>query len=274
MSKKKILWFMDWQGSKGPEFSKVSENSEFRWEAASQWQDAIDKMKWAAEQKAPYAVAFVDSFEKAEWIWKIDSNVQCVIWADSNWDWAQNFKKFGQSDKWLVMKKPFTQWEAWQSAKTMWRKWELEKAAFGSSTPDTQQRKILVVDDEKQIREIVVEMLSEAGFKCFSAANGEEALKYFEDPSFKVDLLLTDIVMPKVTGIRLAETLTEQRHSIPVVFMSGFPRDVQFQKDVENGEKLFLQKPFSNDFLLRAIQNAFAGDFVYANKPSTQNWQA
>lgn len=273
MSQKKVLWFMDWQGSK-EEFKKVSENSEFHWEAASEWQDAMEKTRWAAENKSPYAVAFVDGFEKAEWIWKIDPNIQVVIWANSNWDWAQNFQKFGQWDKWIVMKTPFTQWEAWQAAKTMWRKWELEQASFSSSAEAPQERKILVVDDENQIRDIVVEMLSEAGFKCYSASNGEEALKFFDDPSFKVDLLLTDIVMPKVTGIRLAETLAQQNNRTPVVFMSGFPRDSQFQKDVESGEKLFLQKPFSHDSLLRAIQDAFHGGFLSGNKETAQNWQA
>lgn len=265
MSHKKVLWFMNWENST-EDFRKVSENSEFQWEAASEWQDAMEKIKWGTENNAPFAVAFVDGFEKAEWIWKINPSIQCVIWADSNWNWAQNFQKFGQWDNWFVMKKPFTQWEGWQAAKAMWRKWELETASLSSRKESTQEdRRILVVDDENQIRDIVVETLSQAGFKCYTASNGEEALKLFDDPSFKVDLLLTDIVMPKVTGIRLAEMLSEQNRSVPVVFMSGFPRNAQFHKDVENGEKLFLQKPFSHHSLLRAVNNAFEGECQSAN---------
>jgi len=273
MFQKKILWLVDWQGWQ-KDFKKVSENTEFKWEAVTQWQEATDKMRWAMEHKSPFGVAFVDSFEKAEWVWKIDPSVQCVIWTDSNWNWAQNFNKFRQWDNWIALKKPFTEWEAWQAANSLWKKWEAERSWQGNSAAD-KEKKILVVDDENPIREMVSEMLNEAGFKVFVASNGEEALKMFDDPSFKVDLLLTDIVMPKVTGIKLAESLGKNHPAVPVVFMSGFPRDQQFQQDCENGQKRFIQKPFSTDALLRTVQDAFSSGFWSGGQWSAETrWQA
>jgi DNA-binding NtrC family response regulator len=172
------------------------------------------------------------------------------------------------------MKKPFTEWEAWQAASALWKKWEAQHASFGAQTSD-KDKKILVVDDENPIRDMVSEMLNDAGFKVFVASNGEEALKMFEDPSFKVDLLLTDIVMPKVTGIRLAESLGRKQPSVPVIFMSGFPRDQQFQQDCENGQKRFIQKPFSTDSLLRTVQDAFTTGFWSGGQWSQENrWEA
>lgn len=273
MFQKKILWLIDWQGWQ-KDFTKVSENSEFKWEAITEWQAAAQKMRWAKEQDSPFGVAFVDSFEKAEWVWKNDPSIQCVIWADYDQNWAQNFNKFHHWDNWVAMKKPFTQWEAWQAAKALWKKWEAEQGFFGQED-SSKVKKILVVDDENPIREMVSDMLNDAGFKVFVASNGEEALKLFDDPNFKVDLLLTDIVMPKVTGIRLAETVGRNHPSVPVLFMSGFPRDTQFQQDCESGQKRFIQKPFSSDILVRTVQDAFTTGFWSSGqwKP-TAAWDA
>jgi signal transduction histidine kinase len=118
------------------------------------------------------------------------------------------------------------------------------------------QKQIMVVDDELEIREMVVKMLEKAGFKAFGAAGSVEASNCLSDPQASIDLVLTDIVMPKVTGIQMADLLKQEHPSLPIVFMSAYPKDRYFQQDVALGKRQFLQKPFTKEALINTLSEA------------------
>lgn len=103
--------------------------------------------------------------------------------------------------------------------------------------------KILLVEDESQVREFALEVLRERGYDVRVARGGEEALAMFaEDPGRPLDLLLTDLTMPKMNGKELALRIRETAPELKVIFMSGYSD--QMIEDMKNAE--FLQKPFSH----------------------------
>jgi CheY-like chemotaxis protein len=108
--------------------------------------------------------------------------------------------------------------------------------------------KILVVEDELGMRELVASTLERAGHEVRTAASGQEALALWTRER-DWDLLLTDVVMPGLSGTQLAEQLAVDRPDLNVLYMSGFAgHDL-----VDRGEP-FIAKPFAADDLLAAVE--------------------
>ena len=103
---------------------------------------------------------------------------------------------------------------------------------------------ILVVDDEDGIRELVLKILRRHGYRVLEAANGEDALAICREHSRAIDLLITDMVMPKMNGRELARRLVEERPGMPVLFMSGY-LDNRFDSMAGEAPPAFMQKPFA-----------------------------
>jgi DNA-binding NtrC family response regulator len=82
--------------------------------------------------------------------------------------------------------------------------------------------RVLIVDDDHSILNLVSLILRRAGFQVDVASGGRQAIELIESDAADVDLLLTDIVMPDVSGIELAELCARMRPDIPVLFMTGF----------------------------------------------------
>jgi CheY-like chemotaxis protein len=110
---------------------------------------------------------------------------------------------------------------------------------------------ILVVDDEKNIRELVRTLLERAGYRVTEAADAETALQILEERMLEPNLLLTDIVMPGMNGLALAAKAHHLRPSLPVIFMTGFANEYQ----AELSGSVCLRKPFKPPDLLAAIQD-------------------
>ena len=104
---------------------------------------------------------------------------------------------------------------------------------------------ILVVEDEEPVRSLTERILASAGFRCLAASDGDEALEVFGRHRDEIDLILTDVVMPRVSGPELAERIGAS--GPPVLFMSGYA-----DQDLPG----MLEKPFSADQLLRAVTAA------------------
>jgi DNA-binding NtrC family response regulator len=118
---------------------------------------------------------------------------------------------------------------------------------------------ILVVDDEPEIRKLVGAMLSRDSYKVLISDSGETALKTFEKHGLPIDLLLTDVVSPGVSGPMLADQLTELQPGLKVLFMSGFDHTQVVQKYVlEKGYSL-LVKPFTMEQLREKVRNVLDG---------------
>jgi CheY-like chemotaxis protein len=113
---------------------------------------------------------------------------------------------------------------------------------------DAQSPKVLVVDDEPEIRKLVTAMLARNGYRVLSADSGENALRLFKSHP-DTDLLLTDVVSPGMSGPMIADQISALKPDIKVLFMSGYDGTQVVQRYViERGYSL-LTKPFSMEQL-------------------------
>src|SRR5450432_3527304 len=123
-----------------------------------------------------------------------------------------------------------------------------------SQTAPPSSRTILVVDDEPEVRKLVGAMLSREGYKVLVSDSGEPAIKTFSKHVGPVDLLLTDVVSPGMSGPILADHLVELQPNLRVLFMSGFDHTQVVQKYVlEKGYSLLI-KPFTMEQLRHKVQ--------------------
>jgi signal transduction histidine kinase len=136
---------------------------------------------------------------------------------------------------------------------------KIKKVAEESSTKkipamESGTETILVVDDEASIRKLVRDTLEPLGYKILEAANGEEALAYYRDNHDTIDLLLTDVVMPKMTGKKLAELLLQEYPGLKILYMSGYTDNVITHKGILDRGIHFLNKPLVPSILTKKIR--------------------
>jgi CheY-like chemotaxis protein len=112
---------------------------------------------------------------------------------------------------------------------------------------------ILVVEDAESIRKMVCAMLSGAGYRCLEAADGEEAYRIVTGAPQAIDLILTDVMMPKMGGPELARRVGHVRPDLRVIFMSGYSED-PVVRSIERASSLFLAKPFTAAALMEKVR--------------------
>jgi two-component system cell cycle sensor histidine kinase/response regulator CckA len=113
---------------------------------------------------------------------------------------------------------------------------------------------LLLVEDEDGLRALACHTLRQRGYHILEASNGEEALEVSRHYGKSIDLLLSDVVMPKLGGHVLAERLLAERPEIKVLFMSGFTDSILFRHGVVNGEVECLFKPFTPSALAEKVR--------------------
>ena len=113
---------------------------------------------------------------------------------------------------------------------------------------------ILLVEDNAGLRKLATRVLAPAGYTVLGAASGEEALRVLERQEGPVHLLLSDVVMPGMSGRDLAEQLAQTRPEMKVLFMSGYTDDTVVQHGVLEAQVAFLNKPFTAAALLRKVR--------------------
>jgi len=113
---------------------------------------------------------------------------------------------------------------------------------------------ILVAEDEDAVRHVVSRQLRAAGYTVLEASSGKEALEVFDEHGGPIKLLLTDVIMPGLSGRELAERLSERDPALKVIFMSGYTHDIISQEGVLDEGEVLLQKPFSGPQLLEEIR--------------------
>jgi two-component system cell cycle sensor histidine kinase/response regulator CckA len=116
---------------------------------------------------------------------------------------------------------------------------------------------ILLVEDEETVRRLSREVLELCGYKVIEAENGVAALAICEKYNEKIDLLMTDVVMPQMGGRELAETLTQIYPQMRVLFTSGYTDDAIFRHGIIDSGKNFIQKPFTFEALARKVRELF-----------------
>ncbi len=124
--------------------------------------------------------------------------------------------------------------------------------------PQGENETILVVEDEKAVRDLTVRMLERLGYKVLIASGGQEALEISAGHKGRISLLLTDVVMPKMSGRQLADALIAERPDMKVVFVSGYTENTVIHHGVPDGGIEFLPKPFSREVLARKLREVLS----------------
>jgi CheY-like chemotaxis protein len=113
---------------------------------------------------------------------------------------------------------------------------------------------ILLVDDEEQLRNLSRESLEMQGYRVLEARDGGQALLICEKHQGVIDLMITDVIMPRMSGPQLYERLKHVRPEMRVLFISGYTAGMIREKGLLDPGSDFLQKPFSPDALARRVQ--------------------
>ncbi|MDP9169323.1 MAG: response regulator [Acidobacteriota bacterium] len=123
---------------------------------------------------------------------------------------------------------------------------------------DTPGKTILVVDDEPEIRKLVMAMLTRNGYYVLTADTGENAIRLFKNNP-AIELLLTDVVAPGMSGPMIADELAALRPDIKVLFMSGYDGTQVVQKYVVERGYSLLTKPFTMEQLEQRVREVLSG---------------
>ncbi|MCJ7771537.1 MAG: response regulator, partial [Desulfobacterales bacterium] len=107
----------------------------------------------------------------------------------------------------------------------------------------------IIAEDNDMILKLSKKILSDLGYHVLLANNGEEALKISEDFDGPIDLLLTDVIMPGINGMELAQQLKLRREETKVIFMSGYTGSNIFHNNILRLGMPFITKPFTKDSL-------------------------
>jgi signal transduction histidine kinase/ActR/RegA family two-component response regulator len=120
------------------------------------------------------------------------------------------------------------------------------------------QGTILLVEDETPLRALAAESLKKLGYTVLQASNGQQAFELADLHQGPIDLLLTDIVMPRLGGPELAQKLKEKRSNLAVIFMSGYTETAALENAQIGSEAILLNKPFSTEVLANRIAEMLA----------------
>lgn len=118
--------------------------------------------------------------------------------------------------------------------------------------------RILVVEDAQPIAELVKETLEASGYEVLLALNGAEGLALCRNETRSIDLVLTDVIMPEMSGGQMVEELRKICPAIKVIFMSGYTNDVIVRYGVFHADVGFLEKPFSPKLLVQKVSEVLA----------------
>jgi two-component system cell cycle sensor histidine kinase/response regulator CckA len=125
--------------------------------------------------------------------------------------------------------------------------------------PDVERPTVLLVEDETDLRSLAATILEEEGFLVLAAVDGGDAVGVAERHRGRIDLLVTDVVMPRLSGPELAQRLRSLRPNLEVLYMSGYNDSRLVARGVEAGNVKLLAKPFAPDDLVRMVSELTSG---------------
>jgi DNA-binding response OmpR family regulator len=117
-----------------------------------------------------------------------------------------------------------------------------------------------LVEDEEMVRKLACTVLEKNGYRVLEAPNGEEALRIAQEHSAKqIHLMITDVVMPRMSGRELADCLESVRPEMKVLYMSGYTDDAIIHHGVLDPGIAYIQKPFAPDVLALKVREVLDG---------------
>ena len=120
--------------------------------------------------------------------------------------------------------------------------------------------KVLLVEDDPMVRDLVATVLKEIGYTVFVADSAKTAQELFEDHGDEIDLLITDVVMPNMSGKELQSSLAAKRPSLKTLFMSGYTADTISKQGILDQGVHFIPKPFGIEMLARKVREVLEDD--------------
>jgi PAS domain S-box-containing protein len=120
--------------------------------------------------------------------------------------------------------------------------------------PASGRERILLVEDEEDVRALAREVLERQGHSVLEAGDGAQALQRYEAEGDRIDLILTDVVMPRMSGRELVDRVRAMRPSIPVLYMSGYTEDAILRHGVRDASVMLLGKPFTPADLIGKVR--------------------
>jgi two-component system, cell cycle sensor histidine kinase and response regulator CckA len=133
-----------------------------------------------------------------------------------------------------------------------------QETVVAAEEPQGRMETILVVEDEKAVRDLTVKMLQRLGYEILTAASGTEAIQIVQTHAGSISLLLTDVVMPNMSGRQLADVIARSRPSIKVLFLSGYTEEAIVNHGVLEEGVEFLPKPFTREVLGKKVREVLA----------------
>ena len=118
---------------------------------------------------------------------------------------------------------------------------------------------ILVVEDNDVVREAIVSTLEGMKFRVLEAADGLEGLRKYEEEATAIDLVISDMVMPNMSGAALHQRISEAYPGVKMILISGYPRDEEGKALLDNGGVFWIEKPFTAEGLGAAVYEALGG---------------
>lgn len=129
---------------------------------------------------------------------------------------------------------------------------------LAANSADELAGRLLYVEDNAQIAEITCMMMEDMGLEIVQAASAEEALLIAGDSDLQFDMVLTDVVMPGLSGVQLARRLNRRWPNLPIVLVSGFSEELAAGYGAQYE---LLRKPFTRGALLATLQRHLDGEF-------------
>ncbi len=117
---------------------------------------------------------------------------------------------------------------------------------------------VLVVDDEEDLRDIMRRMLDRRGFATLVAGDAQQATAVCREHPGEIDILVTDLGLPGVSGGDLSRVATELRPGMQVVYISGLPKEIAVADGLIGEDALLVKKPFSTEALIEALRSVIA----------------
>jgi PAS domain S-box-containing protein len=125
---------------------------------------------------------------------------------------------------------------------------------------EKQIKRVLIIDDEEAVRDIIMEMLIELGYTPATCENGEEAIEYYKQHFHEIDLVVIDLIMPKLNGHDCFIELKKLNPDIKAIVASGYSADGGVNKILSEGALAFIQKPFEVKELSQVVYKAIDKD--------------